>query len=142
MNSQAEPDMELIRHILESSKTIAVVGASTHVEKDAHSVPAYLQSQGYRVIPVNPSASEIWGEKAYGSLKDIPEPVDVVQIFRPGETVEPIVAEAITIGAKTVWMQVGIYNEAAAARAREAGLNVVMNACMRVTHRLLIGAKQ
>jgi predicted CoA-binding protein len=142
MNADVEQDVQLMRHILETSETIAVVGASTHEDKDAHSVPAYLKEQGYQVIPVNPNHDAIWGEKSYGSLRDIPVPVDVVEIFRPGEEAGPIVEEAIEIGAKTVWMQVGIRNEAAAARAREAGLNVVMDACMRVAHRLLFGPRQ
>jgi predicted CoA-binding protein len=142
MNANIEPDVDLMRRILETSQTIAVVGASTHEEKDAHTVPEYLQEQGYRVIPVNPAHDTIWGEKSYASLSDIPDPVDVVEIFRPGETVGPIVDDAIAIGAKTVWMQVGIRNEAAAARAEAAGLNVVMDACMRVAHRLLLGPRQ
>lgn len=142
MNANVDQDVDLMRHILETSETIAVVGASTHEEKNAHTVPAYLQEQGYRVIPVNPSHDVIWGEKSYASLRDVPESVDVVEIFRPGEEVEPIVEAAIEIGAKTVWMQMGIRNEAAARRAREAGLNVVMDTCMRVAHRLLIGPQQ
>lgn len=135
-------DREQIRHILEASKTIAVVGASHNEEKNAYTVPAYLQGQGYRVIPVNPTVDEIWGEKAYASLSEVPELVDVVEIFRPSDQVPPIVDEAIAVGAKTIWMQVGVVNEAAAEKAREAGLNVVMDMCMRVTHRLLIGAKE
>ena len=142
MNAPIEQDVDLMRHILETSRTIAVVGASTHEEKDAHTVPAYLKEQGYRVIPVNPNHGAIWGEKSYANLGDIPDPVDVVEVFRPPEEAESIVEEAIEIGAKTVWMQVGIRNDAAAARAREAGLNVVMDACMRVAHRLLLGPQQ
>jgi predicted CoA-binding protein len=142
MNADVEQDVNLMRQILETSQTIAVVGASTNEKKDAHTVPAYLQEQGYRVIPVNPTHDTIWGEKSYANLGDVPDPVDVVEMFRPGEEAGPIVEEAIKMGAKTVWMQAGIRNEAAAARAREAGLNVVMDACMRVAHRLLLGPQR
>lgn len=126
-----------LRNILATSKTIAVVGLSSNPEHPGQSVPAYLQEQGYRIIPVNPNLSHALGEKAYTNLRDIPEPVDVVQIFRPSETVPPIVEDAIAIGAKAIWMQEGIVNEAAAARAEAAGLQVVMDACMRATHRKL-----
>jgi predicted CoA-binding protein len=119
---------------LRTARTIATVGLSNDATKPAHTVPAYLQSQGYRIIPVNPTISEVLGQKAYGSLADVPEPIDVVQIFRRSEQVGPIVDEAIAAGAKAVWMQVGISDEAAAARARAAGLDVVMNQCMRVQH--------
>jgi predicted CoA-binding protein len=100
-----------------------------------------LKEQGYRIIPVNPTADEILGEKAYPDLSSIPERVDVVQVFRKPEDVPPVVDEAIKIGAKVVWMQEGIVNEEAAQKAREAGLQVVMDACMRATHRRLIGPK-
>jgi predicted CoA-binding protein len=101
----------------------------------------YLQEQGYRIIPVNPTATEILGEKVYPDLEAIPDKVDVVQVFRKSEDVPPVVDSAIKIGAKVVWMQEGISNEAAAQKAREAGLQVVMNACMRATHRRLLGMK-
>jgi predicted CoA-binding protein len=126
-----------LRDILVNSKTIAVVGLSGNPEHAGHSVPAYLQAQGYRIIPVNPNLTHALGEKAYANLRDVTEAVDVVQIFRPSEAVPPIVEDAIAIGAKVVWMQEGIVNEAAAARAEAAGLQVVMDACMRVTHRTL-----
>jgi hypothetical protein len=100
-------------------------------------VPAYLQRQGYRIIPVNPNLEQALGEKAYPDLLAVPEPVDVVQIFRRSEAVPPVVQQAIQIGAQVVWMQEGIINEAAAQAAREAGLQVVMNTCMRTTHRRL-----
>src|SRR5690606_16717854 len=103
-------------------------------EKPSHRVPAYLQSQGYRVIPVNPRLETGLGETAYASLADVPEPIDVVQIFRRSDQVGPIVDEAIAVGAKAVWMQIGIADEEAAARARAAGLDVVMNQCMKVQH--------
>lgn len=127
-------DQQTIEKILRTARTIATVGLSDDTSKPAHTVPAYLQSQGYRVIPVNPTIETALGEKAYASLSDVPEPIDVVQIFRRSDQVGPIVDEAIQVGAKAVWMQIGISDEEAAARARAAGLDVVMNQCMRVQH--------
>ena len=136
MNSDKE-----MKEILESTKTIASFGLSSNQEKESYWIVKYLQDQGYRIIPVNPTATEIHGEKVYPDLESIPEKVDVVQVFRKSEDVPPVVESAIKIGAKVVWMQEGISNEEAAQKAREAGLKVVMNACMRATHRRLIGAK-
>lgn len=131
-----ESDREkLIIEILTKAKTIASVGISSNPEKESHRVGWYLKEQGYRIFPVNPTAAEILGEKAYASLSEIPEAVDVVQIFRKPEDVPPVVEEAIKIGAKVVWMQEGIVNEEAARMAEEAGLQVVMDACMRAAHR-------
>ncbi len=130
-------DVDTIKEIYLSTKTIATVGLSNNKEKVSNSVAAYLQSQGYRVIPVNPTADEILGEKSYPDLESIPEKIDVVQIFRRPEDVPPIVESAIKIGAKVVWMQEGIVNEEAAQMAREAGLQVVMDACMRAMHQWL-----
>jgi len=126
-----------LRRILSTYKTIAVVGLSNRPERPAQTVPAYLQQQGYRIIPVNPTLTEALGEKAYASLRDIPEPVEIVEIFRRIEDVPPIIEDAIVIGARVVWMQSGIVNQAAAARAEAAGLQVVMDACMGETHRAL-----
>lgn len=134
-------DNKQLKDILLSAKTIASVGLSSSAEKESYHIVAYLQEQGYRIIPVNPTAKEIMGEKAYASLSEIPDKVDVVQLFRKSEDVPPYVDEAIKIGAQVVWMQVGIVNEEAAQKARAAGLLVVMDACMRVTHRTLIGPK-
>ena len=130
-----------MKEILLSVKTIASVGVSSNPEKESYEVVAYLKEQGYRIIPVNPTAPEILSEKTYPSLGNIPEKVDVVQVFRKPEDVPPVVEEAIKIGAKVVWMQEGIVNEEAAQKAREAGLQVVMDACMRATHRRLIGPR-
>jgi predicted CoA-binding protein len=128
------------REILLRFRTIAVVGCSKDSSKDAHTVPAYMQAQGYRIIPVNPTANEILGERAYPNLTTVPEPYDIVNVFRPSDQVEPIVDEAIRAGkAKVIWMQTGIFNEAAAAKARAAGVQVVMDRCMRTEHRLGIG---
>ncbi len=136
MNSDKE-----MQEILLSVKTIASVGLSSSDEKESYWIVSYLKEQGYRIIPVNPKATEILGEKVYASLSDIPDQVDVVQVFRKSEDVPPVVDEAIKIGAKVVWMQEGIVNEEAAQKARAAGLQVVMDACMRATHRRLIGPK-
>ena len=125
------------QRIMETTKTIAVVGLSDKPDRDSYQVAAYLQQQGYRIIPVNPRAKEVLGEKAYASLRDVPEPVEVVQIFRRSEEVLPIVEDAIAVGAKVIWMQSGIVNEEAAARAEAAGLKVIMDACMRSAHRTL-----
>ena len=130
-----------LKRILQSTRTIASVGLSSNPDKPSYGVVAYLLSQGYRVIPVNPTVAEVFGEKAYPDLLSIPDTIDVVQLFRRAEDVPPFVEQAIQIGAKVVWMQEGIVNEAAARRAREAGLEVVMDHCMRAEHRRLIGEK-
>lgn len=127
-----------LQRILRSTKTIASVGLSANPAKVSHGVVEYLLSQGYRVIPVNPGADVILGQKSYADLAAIPEKVDVVQIFRASEDVPPIVDQAIQIGAKVVWMQQGIVHEEAAAQARAAGLQVVMDHCMRSEHRRLV----
>ena len=131
-----------MREILLAAKNVASVGLSSNDEKESFWIAFFLKEQGYRMIPVNPKATEIFGEKAYASLSDIPDEIDVVQVFRRPEDVPPVVEEAIKIGAKVVWMQEGIVNEEAARMARQAGLQVVMDACMRATHRRLnIGPK-
>jgi len=132
-------DDKVMKEILLSAKTIASVGLSSNKEKESYGIVSYLKEQGYRIIPVNPTATEILGEKVYPSLSAISESVDVVQVFRKPEDVPPVVEEAIKIGARVIWMQEGIVNEEAAQQAREAGLQVVMDACMRATHRRLIG---
>ncbi len=128
-----------MKEILLSTRTIASVGLSSNPQKESYGIALYLKQQGYRVIPVNPTTTEIFGEKAYPDLESVPEKIDVVQVFRKPEDVPPIVDSAIKVGAKVVWMQEGIVNEAAAQKARDAGLQVVMDACMRATHRRLIG---
>jgi predicted CoA-binding protein len=129
----------MLKDILLSTKTIASVGLSSNPGKESYWIVKYLQDQGYHVIPVNPTADEILGEKSYPDLDSIPEKIDVVQVFRKPEDVPPVVDSAIKAGAKVVWMQEGIVNEEAAQKARQAGLQVVMDACMRATHRRLIG---
>ena len=130
-----------MKDILLSTKTIASVGLSSNPAKESYGIVRYLKSQGYRAFPVNPTADEILGEKSYPNLESVPEKIDVVQVFRKSEDVPPVVESAIKVGAKVVWMQEGIVNEEAAQKAREAGLQVIMDACMRATHQRLIGQK-
>ena len=125
-----------IGSVLKNSKTIAVVGISDKPDRPSFGVASYLLDHGYTIVPVNPNLSEWRGIQAYGSLSGIPSDVrvDVVDIFRKREDVAPIVEEAIKIGAKVVWMQLGIVNEEAAKKARGAGLEVVMDRCMKIEH--------
>ncbi len=125
--------------ILEQVKVLAVVGLSRRESRPGYYVPAYMHAAGYRIIPVNPYLEEALGEKAYPDLLSIPEPVDMVVIFRRSEDVPPVVDEAIEIGAKVVWMQLGIINEESATKARAAGLQVVMNSCIKIDHQRLFG---
>ncbi|MBI4186489.1 MAG: CoA-binding protein [Chloroflexi bacterium] len=134
--------MSVESDILDSSRVIAVVGLSPKPDRPSHRVASYLKANGYRIIPVNPGVEEVLGERAYPDLGSIPEPVDVVDIFRRSEEVPAIVEEAIRIGAKVVWMQEGIINEEAAAKAREAGLSVVMDRCMFKEHQKLYAGRQ
>lgn len=134
-------DDQMMKDILLSAKTIASVGLSSNPARESFGIAAYLKGQGYHVIPVNPTTNEVFGEKSYPDLESVPEQIDVVQVFRKPEDVPPVVDSAIKAGAKVVWMQEGIVNEEAAEKARAAGLQVVMDACMRATHRRLIGEK-
>ena len=136
-----------IKDILQKAKTIAIVGLSKEPEKDSHRVSAYLQQHGYRIIPVNPFADEVLGEKSYTSLLDIPDEIqktiDIVDIFRRQEDVLPIVKQAIQLKTNVdkpfvIWMQLGIVNEHAAEAARLAGIVVVMNKCLMIEHQLLM----
>ncbi len=124
-----------IAELLRDSKTIAVVGLSSHRWRPSYGVSEYMQSKGYRIIPVNPQETEVLGEKAYPNLDSIPERVDIVDVFRRPEFVPEIVEAAIRIGARAVWMQEGVVHEAAAERARAAGLTVVMDRCILKEHR-------
>ena len=119
--------MDLVEEQLRNSKTIAVVGLSDNPQRDSHRVAKYLQSQGYRIIPVNPMIEEALGERSYPDLKSVPEPIDMVDIFRRSELVPPVVAEAIEVGVRYIWMQDGVINQEAAARAEAAGIPVVMD---------------
>ena len=126
---------ESMDKLMRESKTIGVVGFSSRPRRAGYYVPDYLQQQGYRIIPINPYLDEALGEKAYPDLLSVPGDIDLVLIFQRSENVPPFVDQAIEIGAKGVWMQLGIANETAAAKARTAGLDVVQNACMLVEHR-------
>ena len=117
----------MVEEQLRESKTIAVIGLSPNPDRDSHRVSAYLQSQGYRIIPVNPTVDEVLGEKSYPDLTSVPEPIDMVDIFRRSELVVPVVDEAIQVGARYIWMQDGVVNEEAAEKARDAGIPVVMD---------------
>jgi predicted CoA-binding protein len=128
---------ELVALFAESG-TIAVVGASSDTAKQAHRIPRYLQSQGYRIVPVNPAGGRILGERAVASLAETAEPVDVVEVFRPAEEAPAIARQAIACGASVLWLQLGITSEVAAQIAREAGLRVVMDACMGAIHKKLV----
>ncbi|MGA9882911.1 MAG: CoA-binding protein [Candidatus Acidiferrales bacterium] len=123
-----------VSEILKSSRTIAVVGLSSRKFRPSYGVAEYLQSAGYRIIPVNPAETEVLGEKCYARLEDIPERVDIVDIFRRSEFVPEIVEAAIGIGARAVWMQEGVMHAEAAERARRAGLLVVMDTCILKEH--------
>lgn len=121
----------LIDRILAEAKTVAVVGISDNPDRPSHAVARYLQKRGYRVIPVNPRLAEVLGEKAYGSLSDVPGPVDLVDVFRRSEDVPPIAEEAVRIGAKYFWMQEGVRSEAARDTLARAGIPVVMDLCVK-----------
>jgi uncharacterized protein len=131
------PSDEQLKQLLTDAHTIAVVGASANPEKSSFGIMQKLQHAGYRVIPVNPRETEVLGEKAYASLSDIPEQVDIVNVFRPSEDTPPIADEAVRIGAKALWLQSGISSEEAADRATAGGLTVVMDSCLGTMHSLL-----
>jgi predicted CoA-binding protein len=135
------PSDDRLKQLLTSATIIAIVGVSSNPEKPSYGILQHLQKAGYKVIPVNPRETEILGERAYPSLVDVPERIDIVDVFRRAEDTPPIADEAITIGAKTLWLQSGIANEEAAARASAAGLTVVMNACIGETHARLRSLK-
>jgi predicted CoA-binding protein len=133
------PSDRAIRQILETAKTIAVVGLSDKPDRESYKVAKYLQEHGYRIIPVNPTIDQVLGEKSYASVADIPEKLDVVDVFRKPEAVVPIAQEAIDAGAGTLWLQLGVVNEEAADKAEVAGMKVVMDRCMKVEHGRLLG---
>ena len=132
-------DINTLRRILKQGKTIAVVGLSANWWRPSYFAAKYMQEHGYRIIPVNPQYQEVLGEKCYANLRDIPEPVDIVDCFRRSEDIGPIADEAIAIGAKVLWLQLGVINHEAAEKARKAGLDVVMDRCVKIEHARLFG---
>src|SRR3954471_4922744 len=135
--AHANPSDQQLKQLLTDATTIAVVGASSNPDKASHGIMQKLQRAGYRVIPVNPRETEILGERSYPSLVDVPERIDIVDVFRRAEDTPAIADEAVTIGAKVLWLQTGIVSEDAAERATKGGLTVVMDACIGATYSLL-----
>ena len=131
----APPSGDPIFEILTKYKTIAVVGLSSNPARPSYGVTEYMQSAGYQIVPVNPNETDVLGEPSYASLEDVPQKLEIVDIFRRPEEVPPVVDAAIRAGAKVVWMQQGIVNEAAAEKARAAGITVVMDACLFIEHK-------
>jgi predicted CoA-binding protein len=130
--------MAAIRDLLRDSHTIAVIGLSSKKFRPSYGVAEYMQREGYRIIPVNPNETEVLGEKSYARIEDIPEHIDIVDIFRKPEFVGPVVDSAIQIGAGVIWMQEGVVHEEAAQKARDAGLAVVMDRCILKEHMRLL----
>lgn len=135
-------DNEALRQALIGARTIAVVGLSDNPSRPSYGVARYLQSQGYKIIPVNPTVNEVLGEKAYPDLISVPDAIDMVDIFRRPQHVGPVVDEAITKGVQTIWMQLGIVDETAAERARDADITVIMDRCTAIEHRRLVGEQR
>lgn len=131
----AVPSADPVLDILAKYKTIAVVGLSSNPARPSYAVTEYMQSAGYHIVPVNPNEREVLSEQSYASLEEVPQKIEIVDIFRRPEEVAPVVDAAIRAGAKVVWMQLGIANEAAAKKAQAAGLTVVMDACILVEHK-------
>lgn len=131
------PTDDELRSIYADTKTIAVVGASSDESKPAHTIPRYLQSVGFKILPVSPKGGELFGEAVHTSLADIDEPVDVVDVFRPSEEAPGIAREAAALGAKVLWLQAGVWSDEAYAIASENGMAVVMDMCMGATHQRL-----
>jgi predicted CoA-binding protein len=134
-----EADINTLRRILKTSRVIAVVGLSADWFRPSYFAAKYMMEHGYRIIPVNPRYPEILGQKCYASLRDIPEDVDLVDVFRKTGDVPPIADDAIAIGAKVLWQQIGVKNEAAAGKAQAAGLDAVMDRCVKIEHARLFG---
>ena len=132
-------DIQTLRRILKENHVIAMVGLSANWYRPSFFAAKYMLDHGYRVIPVNPSYQEVLGQKCYPALRDIPEKVDIVDCFRRSEDIMPLADDAIAIGARALWLQIGVINEAAAAKARKAGLDVVMNRCVKIEYARLFG---
>ena len=139
MNAKPADDISSLRRILKENRVLAIVGLSASWHRPSHFAAKYMLEHGYRVIPVNPQYQEVLGQKCYASLRDIPEKVDLVDVFRKSADVMPIAEDAIAIGARVLWQQLGVKNEAAAARAVAAGLESVMDRCVKIEHGRLFG---
>ena len=135
----AGDDINTLRRILKESRVLAIVGLSASWHRPSYFAAKYMLEHGYRVIPVNPQYQEVLGQKCYASLREIPEKVDLVDVFRKAADVMPVAEDAIAIGARVLWQQLGVKNEAAAARARAAGLETVMDRCVKIEHGRLFG---
>jgi uncharacterized protein len=131
------PSDQDLKQLLTNASTVAMVGASSKPDRASYGIMRKLQSVGYRVIPINPRETEVLGEHAYPSLADVPEPIDIVDVFRRAEDTPAIADEAVKVGAKVLWLQTGVVSEEAAARAEAGGLTVVMDACIGSTHAIL-----
>jgi hypothetical protein len=131
----APPSADPIFDILTKYKTIAVVGLSSNPTRPSYAVTEYMQSSGYHIIPVNPNETDVLGEPSYADLEEVPQKIEIVNIFRRAEDIPPVIEAAIRVGAKVVWMQQGIANEPAAAKAQAAGLTVIMDACIFIEHK-------
>src|SRR5215510_15111670 len=138
----ANPSDQELKELLTNATTIAIVGASSNPDKASYGIMQKLLSVGYNVVPINPKETEILGQRSYPSLIDVPKPIDIVDVFRRAEDTPAIADDAITIGAKALWLQTGIASEDAAARAKAGGLMVVMDACIGATHSLLRVARK
>lgn len=132
-------DIANLRRVLKSAKTLAVVGLSANWWRPSYFAAKYMQEHGYRIIPVNPAYTEVLGEKCYASLKDIPHKIDIVDCFRKSAEIPALAEEAIAIGATCLWMQLGVMNDSAAARASAAGLDVIVDRCVKIEHARLFG---
>jgi len=132
-------DINTLRRILRDNRVIAVVGLSADWYRPSYFAAKYMLEHGYRVIPVNPRYPEILGQRCYKSLREVPEKIDIVDVFRKTQDVMPIAEDAIAVGAKVLWQQLGVKNEAAASRARDAGLEAVMDRCVKIEHGRLFG---
>lgn len=134
------PDDEKIRNLLKEARNVAVVGLSDKPYRTSHAIARALQDFGYRIFPVNPNLTgPVLGEEPYASVADIEEPIDIVNVFRRSETVPPVAEDAVASGAKSLWMQLGVVNDAAAEYAAENGLTVVMNRCIKIDYAALVG---
>jgi predicted CoA-binding protein len=137
--NEISTDRAATRALLQDTRTIAIVGLSPNPQRPSNEVARYLRAAGYTIIPVNPACDEVLGEKCYASLREVPGPVDLVDVFRRPEDVMPIVEDAIAIGARALWLQLGVVAPQAALRAADAGLKVVMDRCTKIEHAVLIG---